>query len=197
VTGERTGVTPSPVVASLPQTYQQYFAPAAPPAAAFNPRIVFTNSRGGSTLYPGDTWKIQVSGAYPNSAISVVGGKNGAQDVVQMGTADASGNFALSGTANSSELGTWNETWRSGAHTIGSISFSIAAGPGGTVGGGSGGGAGSGSGGSGGSGGGGGTMSPDSSFTKWFTEEMISGIPNWILVAGGLVGGVVLAGGKR
>jgi hypothetical protein len=62
----------------------------------------------------------------------------------------------------------------------------LAASPGGTSGGGTGG-----------SGGGGGSITPPSPSSSWFTEEMISGLPNWILVAGGAVAGVMISRGKH
>lgn len=192
VTGERRSVAPSPVVAPVPTSYAQYLAPTATsqavaPPATYSPHVTFSSSRGGSTLYPGDTWTIVLTGAAPGAQIKVTGGKNGANDTNVMGTADSTGRFSLAGTAGSAELGTWNETWTAGGANAGSFSFTVAAGPGGTT---SGGGSTAGSGNT--------TMTPASGFSMgWFTEQMISGIPNWWLLVGGAVAGLALAGGKH
>lgn len=155
-----------------------------PPPGASAPRVVFTNSRGGSTLYPGDTWTVRITGAAPNAEVRVTGGKNGAVDTNRMGTTDAAGSFTLSGVVSSEELGNWAETWTAGGVNTGSFSFSVVSGPGGTTGGGSGSGT-----------GGGATPPPSSNSSTWFTEEIISGIPNWMLIAG--AGAFFIFGGKH
>ncbi len=164
-----------------------------PGAPVYTPRVLFQPARGGSTLYPGDAWTITLTGAPPNAQIKVRGGKNGANDEVVMGSADASGNFRLAGTASSAELGTWNETWTAGGINAGSFSFTIVSGPGGTT-----------------STtttaidpivttpGGGGSVVPSGTVTTGSSggggalealtgDSIISGIPTWLLLAGGFV----------
>jgi hypothetical protein len=100
-----------------------------PASPAGSGTLSFTTSRGGTTLYPGDTWTIRISGAKPNAAISVVGGVNGAMNTTPTGTTDANGNFSLSGTIDSSQVGSWYEGWTVGGSGIGSISFTVVATP--------------------------------------------------------------------
>ncbi len=142
--------------------------------------LSFVTSRGGSTLYPGDTWQITISGAAPNAPISVVGGMNGAMNNTPSGTTDANGNYTANGTIDSSSIGSWYEAWTVGGAGIGTITFTVAAAPatpnsasttGSTT--------------TGGSTTGGTTTGGTTTSTtdNWFTDQMISGVPNWALVA--------------
>lgn len=160
-------------------------------AVTYSPRVSFTNSRGGSTLYPGDSWTIRITGAQPGSEVFVVGGKNGAQDRNRMGTTDASGTFTLTGAVSSAELGNWQETWTAGGLNAGSFSFSVVSGPGGSTA------SPQGPGSSAGSTSSSGATPPVvvTSSSSWFTDEMISGIPNWALLAAGAA--ALFLGGKR
>lgn len=109
--------------------------PALMPAAqrVYSPSVSFVNSRGGSTLYPGDTWIVSISGGKPNADVVVTGGKNGATPSVKRGTTDSSGRFTLSGKISSDELGVWTESWTVDGQPAGSFSFSVVAGPGGST----------------------------------------------------------------
>lgn len=145
--------------------------------------LSFVTSRGGNVLYPGDTWTISISGATPNAPIAVVGGKNGAMNTTPTGTTDNWGNFSLSGTIDSSAIGSWYEGWTVNGIGISSFSFTVQAAPATSV-----------------------TTpvsttpvstTPISTTTgstttpatttattaNWFTNEMIAGVPNWALVA--------------
>ena len=109
-------------------------ASSAPPASSptYTPSVSFVNSRGGSTLYPGDTWTITLTGA-PNADVFVTGGKNGAQDKMRMGSTDGSGRFSLTGKIASDQIGLWSEVWTVGGQSAGSFSFTVVAGPGGSA----------------------------------------------------------------
>lgn len=178
-------------------------APVPPPAGAssYSPRVSFAGARGGSTLYPGDAWTIRITGAEPGADVFVRGGKNGATDTNRMGAANNQGVFTLTGVADSSEIGTWNETWTAGGVNAGSFGFTIVSGPGGSP---------------------GGnyyslcappqvmkngqcvltdepTVTPpplSSSMLDWFKQETFAGIPNWVLLVGG-AGAVMFLGGKK
>jgi hypothetical protein len=146
--------------------------------------LSFSTSRGGTTLYPGDTWTITISGAAPNAPISVVGGGNGAMNTTPTGTTDTKGNFSLSGTIDSSQIGSWYEGWTVGGTGVGSISFTVVAAPAGTT-----------------------TATTTTGTTttgttttstdNWFTDQMISGVPNWTLVAAAAGVAFLAFGGKR
>ena len=186
--------------------------PATPPPPSSSPAsLKFVTSRGGNTLYPGDTWEITITGAGPHAAVAVVGGQNGAMNNTPTGTTDQAGNFSLSGTIDSSQIGSWYEAWTVGGTGIGTITFTVAATPlqqsggtqsGGTQSGGTqSGGTQSGGTQSGGTQSGGsqsgGTQTPATS-GNWFTDQMISGVPNWALVAAvAAVAVFAFSGGKR
>jgi hypothetical protein len=94
-------------------------------ASGYHPVVSFQNSRGASTLYPGDTWSVSITGGAPNAPVVVTGGKNGARDSVQMGTTDGSGKFSIAGTITSDQVGTWSESWTVGGDAAGTFSFTV------------------------------------------------------------------------
>lgn len=105
-------------------------APSSPaPAATSQPRLTFTNLTGGNPaeLRPGDRWKVEITGAPPNAAVSVTGGKDGARDTTGMGNTDSAGNFTLTGTITADLVGAWSETWTAGGINAGSVSFLVRA----------------------------------------------------------------------
>jgi hypothetical protein len=107
-------------------------AAAAAPAAAkvYTPRLAFTNTTSGGSntqLKTGEYWQVVITGGAPNTAVIVVGGKDGAQDVVTSGTTGADGTFRLSGQLTAAEIGTWAELWRVGTTEAGRISFTVSA----------------------------------------------------------------------
>jgi hypothetical protein len=95
--------------------------PAAP--AASGGHVTFTSSRGSNALQVGDTWLVSITGATPNSPVSV----NAGGSTTQMGTTDANGNFSLSGTARTQDIGPWNELWSVGGLNSGAFQFTISA----------------------------------------------------------------------
>jgi hypothetical protein len=118
----------------LPQTYESFLASGGGGnTSQINSTpigtLTFSPSRSGGILYPGDTWTITISGAQPNQSILVTGGVGGAQNKTPTGTTDGSGNFSLSGTIDSTEIGIWNEVWSVNGVTVGSIAFTVAATP--------------------------------------------------------------------
>lgn len=92
-------------------------------------QLSFTTSRGGTTLYPGDTWVIRIAGASPNQQVTVKGGQGGAQSVAVMGTTDGSGNFSKSGTITADQVGAWSEAWSVGSALSGSFTFTVQGAP--------------------------------------------------------------------
>lgn len=159
-----------------------------------NPSVSFQPSRSG-VLQPGDTWVISIKGGSPNSpvVVSFSGSNPSAGQTATIGTTDASGNFSLSGSVLTSQVGTYTEAWTVGGTPAGNFSFSVAlptapSPP-------SGGGAPPPSGGTGGGapppGGGGATVT-----TSWFTQSMIDSIPNWALLAAAVVAFMFMGSGK-
>lgn len=96
------------------------------PAPVYNPQLSFTTSRGGTALQVGDSWEISITGAPPNTPVSVTGGKTGVQTTTVMGTTDGSGNFSISGTFTPDQVATWSEVWQVGGLRVGSlIAFTV------------------------------------------------------------------------
>jgi hypothetical protein len=144
--------------------------------------LTFSTPRSGGVLYPGDAWTIKISGATPNSPVAVTGNGSaatyGTNITTPMGTTDSSGNWALSGSIDSTQIGQWYENWSVGGQSVGSFSFTVQAAPSGsqTT---------------------GGTASV-SSTGNWLTDSMIGGIPNWgLLAAAGVAVFAFSSGGKR
>lgn len=99
-----------------------------PSGGARGGQFTFTNSRGGQTLQVGDTWTVKITGASPNSPVTVSGVMPGAAFTdTPMGSTDSSGSFVKSGQLDSSTVGTWNESWKVGGQLSGSASFTVAA----------------------------------------------------------------------
>jgi hypothetical protein len=167
-------------------------APPATQGAMKGGTLTFQTSRGGSTLQPGDTWTVSIRGASPGLTVSVTGGKNGAVSTTGMGTTDANGDFSLSGTITSDQIGTWAEQWYVSSVLSGSFSFTVSEAttadgkkiivgngadqaPGAKK----------------------DTAVTPSSFTDWLQASMLGGgIPNWAVLAGGLAA-VLYFGGQR
>jgi hypothetical protein len=129
------GSVPSSTVTSGGQTYTTpvYTTPApsstavstSSSAGLLKPIVSFSGGDG-STLHPGDSWKITITGAAPNAGIVVNYTKNGQPaGSAQIGATDANGNWSLSGTFSDAELGTWREAWTVGSVSIGSYGFSV------------------------------------------------------------------------
>lgn len=98
-----------------------------PPPTSYAPRLSFNTSRGGSTVYAGDTWTITITGAPPNQPVSVLGvHPDGGSATQGYGNTDGSGNFKLAGTITPDMTGNWQETWTVGGQQAGSFSFTVA-----------------------------------------------------------------------
>src|SRR5689334_2549016 len=92
------GVAPVPTQTTTPTYTPAYTAQSTSSGSAIAPApkggsVSFQPSRSGS-LQPGDTWRISISGASPNTPVTVTGGKNGQSITNSMGTTDGAGNFS-------------------------------------------------------------------------------------------------------
>ena len=119
-TVDQTANAGQPVQVTVTQPAAQPAAQSAPSASGGH--VTFSSSRGSNALQVGDTWLVSITGATPNSPVSVTAG--GA--ATQMGTTDANGNFSLAGTARTQDVGTWNESWSVGGLNSGAFQFTIA-----------------------------------------------------------------------
>lgn len=130
-TGQIVAIGPAAGGYSSPpaNTGQANTGTALPSNSASSPSLQFTTSRGSTTLYPGDTWQIRITGSAPNAIISVSGVHNGQTSVNQMGSADASGNYTKTGTIDAYDAGGWQETWYAGSAMAGVINFTVTAAP--------------------------------------------------------------------
>lgn len=87
--------------------------------------VAFTTSRGGSSFYPGDTWKVKISGATPGGQVQGGGGNNGVNTSTPYGPTDSNGNWERSGTFSANDVGQWQETWSVGGVPSGSFGFTV------------------------------------------------------------------------
>jgi hypothetical protein len=125
VSGIPAATPPPPAVTPKPPT-----APATPAAVPNGGTFSFTTSRGSSAMQVGDTWLVSITGASPNTPVTVSGSMpSGGFTSTNEGSTDGSGNFSKSGTVGTGEIGNWSETWSVGPATSGSISFSVSAVP--------------------------------------------------------------------
>lgn len=98
-----------------------------PAAQHYAPSILFTTSRGGTTLQPGDTWTMRITGGQPNAAVTVTGSAGGTSfGSTQMGSTDAYGTFSASNVVPN-QPGPWSETWAVAGQMAGSVAFTIVA----------------------------------------------------------------------
>jgi len=81
--------------------------------ATAQPTVNLTNTtRGGSNLYAGDGFSIELRSGAPNTAVTVTMTKNGSNfGTYPMGTTNTSGSFILTGAVSANEIGAWTETW--------------------------------------------------------------------------------------
>lgn len=123
--GQLTAQGGTPAAAYSASPVSPYVAPPAQAVAMRPGTLAFATSRGGSLLYPGDTWTVSIRGASPNLTVSVEGGKDGASAQTVMGATDPDGNFNLSGTISADQVGNWQETWYVSSQRAGSFSFTV------------------------------------------------------------------------
>lgn len=95
--------------------------------AATGGQVSFTSPHG-TAAKVGDTWLIKITGAAPGGQVTVIGGKNGAQDRSNMGLTDSSGTWQQGGIFTSDQVGTWSETWTVNGAPSGSYTFSVSPG---------------------------------------------------------------------
>jgi hypothetical protein len=89
-------------------------------------QFAFTTSRGSTfNLYPGDTWNITIKGATPGAIVRSSGVMQGKSYNTPFGVIDANGNFTLSGTLTSSNIGNWLEGWYVNEVNVGNIGFAV------------------------------------------------------------------------
>ena len=158
-------------------------------------RLTNLTSGNASSFQVGDKWQISITGASPNKPVIVTGTQNGKTSTTPMGTTDASGNWAITGTMDASTVGSWSEQWSVGGVVIGQLSFTVGA-------------AASSSGSGSGAGGGaatpqttgGGSVANTSTGTfdigSFLTGSAFLGLPNWMLLAAA-AGAIVLIGSKK
>ncbi len=89
--------------------------------------FAFITSRPGGTLYPGDTWTINITGGLPGLMVTTWGYKDSNFYARAMkGRLDGSGNFSLSGTVAAGDVGSYQETWEVDTNAIGQANFVVA-----------------------------------------------------------------------
>jgi hypothetical protein len=94
--------------------------------ASYSPHVSFSSSRGGTSLEPGDTWHVSITGGPPNSPVTVSGSMpSGSFSNSPMGKTDANGNFSLAGTITADQVGNWSESWSVGSLSAGAFSFTV------------------------------------------------------------------------
>ena len=97
------------------------------PATSGGGSLIWSPSRQGGTLQPGDTYTIRVLGP-PNTPVTVNVTHNGSTTTGNpMGNTGADGSFSITGGIDSSELGSWSESWYIGGVLAGLIAFNVAA----------------------------------------------------------------------
>lgn len=124
-TGQATTSGYSTLQANTGDPYAQAYNAQTPAAQHYAPSILFTTSRGGTTLQPGDTWTMRITGGQPNAAVMVSGSAGGQSFAsTQMGTTDAYGTFSASNVVPN-QPGPWSEVWSVAGQTAGSVAFTI------------------------------------------------------------------------
>ena len=96
-------------------------------APSANATVTLSNlSRPGQSFQSGDSFRLSISGAAPNSPVSASSTQNGvSQGTNSFGSTDGSGNFSTTGTFYPTNVGTWQETWTVGGQNVGNVSFSV------------------------------------------------------------------------
>ena len=91
-------------------------------------RVSFaTSGTGGSgSPYVGDTYQVSITGATPNSPVTVSGnGPSGPYSATPMGTTDNNGNFSKAGSFGAGDVGNWSESWAVGGISSGQFTFAV------------------------------------------------------------------------
>lgn len=104
------------------------------PAPSSTPVLNFRNlTHPGQDFQAGDSFQLQITGAKPNQPVAVYAEQNGvpATSPTSMGSTDGSGNFSITGTEASGDVGSWLERWTvAGVEVSGSpLAFTVSAAP--------------------------------------------------------------------
>lgn len=167
---------------------------ASAPPTPITVSLVNTSRAGNSSFLVGDSWTLTVTGA-PNQPVSVSATQNGkALGTTPMGNTDSNGRFTITGAMDASTVGAWVETWIVGSTSSAPVPFQVYAvtadntgtntGPTDT------------------------TLpapapasSTFSDIATWLSQSTLwSAVPNWLLVTGVGLGGIVAysaLGGKH
>lgn len=84
-------------------------------------------SRPGQPLQVGDTWSVTVHGAANSPVTATVQQSGQSASSSNFGSTDSNGNFSLSGTADSSTVGSWTETWAVAGVNASPFTFTVSA----------------------------------------------------------------------
>ena len=118
---------PAPVPSILvvsPSAPTPYIPP--PPAPVYNPTFSYQLSRPGTTLYPGDTWSISITGAKPGSTVAMMLSQNGGNAANNMmGSVNSGGSFSYTGSVSNGMDGQWTQLWFVNGSMIGSMGFTV------------------------------------------------------------------------
>jgi hypothetical protein len=97
----------------------------------YHPQLSFQNLTTGvaGTIVAGrDQWRLSITGAAPNVPVSVTAANNnGSQSSTTYGSTDASGNWIMTGSSSSGDIGQWTQTWKAGSDVAGTLWFQIVA----------------------------------------------------------------------
>lgn len=74
----------------------------------------------------GDTWSMSISGATPNSPVTISASQNGSSmGTSSFGSTDGSGNWSLSGQFGTNNVGVWSESVMVGGSVVGGLNFTV------------------------------------------------------------------------
>ncbi len=119
-----TAIAPTP--AGMPSVAAAAVSQAVIPTSA---SLLNTSRPSASSFQVGDSWTLTITGA-PNSPVTDAASQNGQSlGTTPYGSTDGNGNFSLSGTIGSGQIGTWSETWAVGGVAAPTLNFTIVAGP--------------------------------------------------------------------
>ncbi len=79
----------------------------------------------GAKVVSGAPWVVQLSGAPPNSPVTIEGGPNGNLVSQIAGNTDLLGRKALSGKFIDSQIGDWEQIWYVSGQEVGRIAFTV------------------------------------------------------------------------
>lgn len=111
------------------------YNPPPPPPATSSPSMEFKNTTTGQagnslSFHVGDSFRILIVGAAPNSPVTVTATQNGVTSTTVLGNTSVGGSFETSGVMDASTQGSWMEKWQipagPGASALASqVNFSV------------------------------------------------------------------------